>query len=226
MDMIKIENLQKKYPSPERGKEVMVLDGLNLTVKEGEFTAIMGESGAGKSTLMNIIGVLDAPDGGIYRLCGMELTGRSDRELSKIRSQSIGFIFQNCSLISSLTALENVKLPLFYQHLPKQKQIRIAQNALEQVGLSDRFSHLPGQLSGGQRQRVAIARAIATDPDVILADEPTGALDGRSGVEVMEALCRLHEQGKTILLITHDPKAAAYAQRILYLYDGKLHKTV
>jgi putative ABC transport system ATP-binding protein len=171
---------------------------------------------------MNIIGALDAPDSGSYRLDGQEVGSLPRRQLAKLRSQSIGFIFQNSSLIPSLTAFENVELPLSYRRIPKARRKALAAEALTRVGLADRMQHLPGQLSGGQRQRTAIARAIAASPELILADEPTGSLDQRSGSEVMQQLSALHQSGKTILLITHDPKVAAYADRTVYLRAGKL----
>ncbi len=222
--MIEMTNIQKSYPSPEKHGQVKVLDGLHLQVKKGEFVAIMGESGAGKSTLMNLIGAMDLPDGGSYTLAGMDVLSLSAKKLSAFRSRQVGFVFQNAGLIKALTALENVRLPLSYRHLPTKQQNEAAAAALAQMKLSDRQKHLPGQLSGGQRQRVAIARAIAADPQVILADEPTGALDRESAKEVMAALLSLHAKGKTILLITHDPMVAAYGERVLYLYDGKLHE--
>lgn len=224
MKMIEMKGIYKKYPSPEKAKEVLVLKDLDLTVEKGEFTAIMGESGAGKSTLMNIIGTMDLPDEGYYRLGETDISTLSAKQLSKFRSRKIGFIFQNSSLMPALTALENVKLPLSYQGMSHKAQNKRAEDALRQMRLSDRTGHLPGQLSGGQRQRVAIARAIAADPDVILADEPTGSLDASSGKEVMSALTALHQMGKTILLITHDPKAAMYADRILFLQNGRLYE--
>ncbi len=220
--MIELRDLSKSYPAPSGKAKVPVLKQLELTVKAGEFVAVMGESGVGKSTLMNIVGCLDVPDGGTYLLSGTEVGTLPARRLAKIRSREIGFIFQNSSLISSLTALENIELPLYYQHIPKKARRRMAEEALERVRLSERKNHLPGQLSGGQRQRAAIARAIAARPNLILADEPTGSLDARSGREVMEQMVRLHESGKTILLITHDPKTAAYADRTLYLKNGRL----
>lgn len=224
MGMIQMSGICKRYRLSDGGS-LPVLENLELSVERGEFAAIMGESGAGKSTLMNLIGTMDTPDAGTYFLDGTDIFSLSGKQLSAFRSQKIGFIFQSFSLIASLTALENVKLPLSYQHLPRSLQQQKAIQALAEVGLSERMHHLPGQLSGGQRQRTAIARAIAADPEVILADEPTGSLDAVSGKEVMEALAKLHQAGKTILLITHDAKAASYADRILYLHDGKLWET-
>ncbi len=222
--MIQMTGIQKSYPSPEKNKSVTVLDALSLDVKQGEFVAIMGESGAGKSTLMNIIGTMDKPDAGEYALSGVDVLSLSAKALSSFRSRKIGFIFQNAGLLKALTALENVKLPLSYRRMQGKEQTERAIQALGMMHLTDRQKHLPGQLSGGQRQRVAIARAIAADPELILADEPTGALDQQSANEVMAALTALHQKGKTILLITHDPAVAAYAKRVVYLYDGKLHE--
>ena len=222
--MIRIKHLYKTYPSPENKGRVAVLCDLSLTVETGEFVAIMGESGAGKSTLMNIIGAIDTPNSGSYLLSGVEMTGLSPGELTAFRAGQIGFIFQNSSLIPSLTALENAALPLYYRRVGKKERIKRAKEALSLVGLSERMGHLPHQLSGGQRQRAAIARVIASDPPMILADEPTGSLDAASGREVMGALKRLNEAGKTVLLITHDPHCAAYAKRVLYLKDGKLYE--
>ena len=221
MRMIEMSGIDKQYRLSD-GERLPVLQNLELSVERGEFAAIMGESGAGKSTLMNLIGTMDTPDAGTYFLDGTDIFSLSAKQLSAFRSKKVGFIFQSFSLIPSLTALENVKLPLSYQHLPRSVQQKRAEKALAEVGLAERMRHLPGQLSGGQRQRTAIARAMAADPEVILADEPTGSLDAVSGREVMEALKKLHQAGKTILLITHDAKAAAFADRILYLHDGKL----
>ncbi len=222
--MIEMSHITKSFPSPERKEQVTVLSELSLSVRKGEFVAIMGESGAGKSTLMNLIGTMDLPDRGSYTLAGVDVLSLSGSRLSSFRSKTVAFIFQHAGLIEALTAFENVRLPLQLRHLPAKEQIDRAEEALACMKLSDRKKHLPGQLSGGQKQRVAIARAIACDPEVILADEPTGALDQRSAKQVMKALQTLHQRGKTILLITHDPAVAAYADRICYLYDGKLHQ--
>lgn len=220
--MIDIRHLQKYYRSPDGKHSVKVLSDVNLWVKQGEFVAVMGESGAGKSTLMNIIGLLDEKDGGEYFLAGEDISLLSHKQKSLYRSKCIGFVFQNSSLLPSLTALENVMLPLSYQHIGKKERVQKAKAALDAVGLSDRLSHLPSQLSGGQRQKVAIARAIAVNPRVILADEPTGALDAKSGKEVMQLLTKMAQSGKTVVLITHDPNAAAYANRIVRLEKGRL----
>ena len=222
--MIEIRELCKSYPSPTGKKTLPVLSGLNFSVKDGEFVAIMGESGAGKSTLMNIIGGMDLPDSGSYCLSGVEMTALTPKELTAFRGSQIGFIFQNCSLIPSLTAFENVELPLKYRKIGRRERLDRTTQALNLVGLARRMHHLPGQLSGGQRQKAAVARAIASDAPMILADEPTGSLDAASGKEVMQSLSRLHRQGKTVLLITHDPKAAAYAERVVVLKEGRIQE--
>lgn len=202
--------------------EIRALDGINLTIREGEFTSIIGASGSGKSTLMNILGCLDFPTYGSYLLDGIEIRDLDDNELSKIRNQKIGFIFQSFNLIPSLNALENVELQLSYRGMERKKRRELAQRALEQVGLSNRMYHRPNQMSGGQQQRVAIARAIAVSPPIILADEPTGNLDSRSAQEVMKILLGLNEQGKTIVLITHDPRIAAQTANQIQIADGKI----
>lgn len=203
---------------------VQALDNVDLTVNEGEFIAITGPSGSGKSTLMNILGLLDTCDSGTYMFSGVDTGMLSDVELSRIRNEKIGFVFQAFNLIPTLSVLENVALPLTYRGMPSAKRIARSEAALEAVGLSARLSHKPYELSGGQQQRVAIARAIAADPELILADEPCGSLDSRSSKEVMELLRSRHECGKTVILITHDLEDAAYADRILTVCDGKLYK--
>lgn len=203
---------------------VQALDNVNLTVNEGEFIAVTGPSGAGKSTLMNILGLLDICDSGTYMFSGLDTKMLPDSELSRIRNEKIGFVFQSFNLIPTLSVLENVALPLAYRGIPAAKRLARSKEALESVGLSARLSHKPYELSGGQQQRVAIARAIAADPDLILADEPCGNLDSTSGKEVMELLRSRHECGKTVILITHSLSDAAYADRILTVRDGKLCK--
>ena len=203
---------------------VQALDNVDLTVNEGEFIAITGPSGSGKSTLMNILGLLDTCDSGTYMFSGVDTGMLSDVELSRIRNEKIGFVFQAFNLIPTLSVLENVALPLTYRGMSSAKRIARSKAALEAVGLSARLSHKPYELSGGQQQRVAIARAIAADPELILADEPCGSLDSRSSKEVMELLRSRHECGKTVILITHDLEDAAYADRILTVCDGKLYK--
>lgn len=201
---------------------VRALNGVSLDIKDGEYVTIVGTSGSGKSTLMNILGCLDTPTSGKYFLDEREVGSLSDSELSEIRSRRIGFIFQSFNLIPSLTALENVELPLLYRKIPKKKRGDIALEALESVGLSDRALHRPTELSGGQQQRVAIARAIAADPQMILADEPCGNLDSRSGAEVLDILAKLNKNGKTIIMITHNEDTAKQAKRLVRISDGKL----
>ena len=217
---IRAEDLHKHYKVG--GVTVRALDGVSLDIKDGEYVTIVGTSGSGKSTLMNILGCLDTPTSGRYFLDGREVGALSDTELSDIRSQRIGFIFQSFNLIPSLTALENVELPLLYRKVPKKQRGDIALKALERVGLSDRALHRPTELSGGQQQRVAIARAIAADPQIILADEPCGNLDSRSGAEVLNILEDLNKNGKTVIMITHNEDTARKAQRLIRISDGRL----
>lgn len=217
---IRAENLCKHYKVG--GVTVRALDGISLDIEDGEYVTIVGTSGSGKSTLMNILGCLDTPTAGRYFLDGREVGLLADKELSDIRSRRIGFIFQSFNLISGLTALENVELPLLYRKIPKRKRGDIALAALESVGLSDRALHRPTELSGGQQQRVAIARAIAADPQMILADEPCGNLDSRSGAEVLDILETLNKGGKTIVMITHNEDTAKKAQRLVRISDGRL----
>lgn len=220
MSLIEVKDLYKIYNPGEN--EVRALDGINLTVERGEFLAIVGQSGSGKSTFMNMIGLLDIPTSGTYLLDGIDVSSMTDDELSEIRNKEIGFIFQGFNLIPSLSAVENVELPLVYRGMKKEQRRALALEALERVGLSHRLDHLPKQLSGGQQQRVAIARAVAARPPVILADEPTGNLDSHSGVEVMKILHELHEEGRTVILITHDNGIADEAQRVIRIQDGQI----
>ncbi len=220
MSLIEIQDMYKIYNPGEN--EVRAIDGINLTIENGEFVAIIGQSGSGKSTLMNMLGLLDVPTSGKYLLNGQDVDGLSDDELSEIRNKEIGFIFQGFNLITSLTAVENVELPLVYRGMKKEKRNEIAIEALNRVGLSHRLDHLPKQMSGGQQQRVAIARAVAARPPIILADEPTGNLDSHSGVEVMKILHELHEEGRTVILITHDNDIANEAQRVIRIQDGQI----
>lgn len=220
MSLIEVKDLYKIYNPGEN--EVRALDGINLTVEKGEFLAIVGQSGSGKSTFMNMIGLLDIPTSGTYLLDGIDVSSMTDDELSEIRNKQIGFIFQGFNLISNLSAIENVELPLVYRGMKKEERHKLAIEALERVGLSHRLSHLPKQMSGGQQQRVAIARAVAARPPVILADEPTGNLDSHSGVEVMKILHELHREGRTIILITHDNEIAKEAQRVIRIQDGQI----
>ena len=201
--------------------ELEVLHGISLTVQEGEFVAIIGASGSGKSTLMNIIGVLDRPTEGSYVLDGVDVNGAKDAELSKIRNKKIGFVFQTYNLISKTNAIKNVEMPMLYAGVPGKQRVQRAKELLEVVGMGERMRHLPEELSGGQKQRVAIARAMANDPAIILADEPTGALDSVTGRKVMDLFHKLHdEEGKTIVLITHSPELAEETQRIVTIKDG------
>ncbi len=196
------------------------LDHASMEIRDGEFVSIIGPSGSGKSTMMNIIGCLDSADSGRYFLDGQEIAEYSESELAHIRSRKIGFVFQNFNLIGNLTALENVELPMIYQRVSRSERHRRAEDALERVRLSGRGSHRPNELSGGQQQRVAIARAIASRPSIILADEPTGNLDSKTGQEIMDIFHELHEQGHTIVLITHDDAIARQAQRRIHILDG------
>jgi len=203
--------------------ELEILHGVDLDVREGEFISIVGASGSGKSTLMNLIGVLDKPTEGHYRLDGTDVEDADDTELSAIRNRKIGFVFQNFNLISRTNALKNVELPMMYAGLPPRQRTQRAKELLELVEMADRMDHQPNELSGGQKQRVAIARAMANDPAIILADEPTGALDSKTGRMVMDLFHKLNrEQGKTIVLITHNPELAAETHRILTMHDGLL----
>ena len=220
MSLIEIRDMYKIYNPGEN--EVRAIDGVNLTIEHGEFVAIIGQSGSGKSTLMNMLGLLDVPTSGKYLLNGQDVDGLEDDELSEIRNKEIGFIFQGFNLITSLTAVENVELPLVYRGMKKEERNRLAVDALNRVGLSHRLDHLPKQMSGGQQQRVAIARAVAARPPIILADEPTGNLDSHSGVEVMKILHELHEEGRTVILITHDNDIANEAQRVIRIQDGQI----
>ena len=218
--VIELRDVYKIYQTGET--EVRALDGATLTVNKGEFVAIVGRSGSGKSTLMNILGCLDLPTSGSYRLGGEEVSDIPEKRLCFLRNQQIGFIFQSFHLLPSLTALENVELPLLFAGVPRAKRRQTAAAMLETVGLFDRMHHYPAQMSGGQQQRVAIARAVAGAPPLILADEPTGNLDESSGTAVMSILQQLHQSGTTVLLITHDPAVAAKAQRRVEMRAGKL----
>ncbi|RIX51050.1 ABC transporter ATP-binding protein [Paenibacillus nanensis] len=218
--LIEISNLVKQYVM---GKEtVTVLKGVSLHVYPGDFVAIVGPSGSGKSTMMNVIGCLDTPTEGSYKLDGTEVRGLSDDKLADIRNKKIGFIFQGFHLLPKLTALENCELPLIYRGLPAKQRRELALTALEQVGLGERVHHRPSELSGGQQQRVAIARALATNPPILLADEPTGALDMKTGQEVLGLMEELNRQGHTIVLITHDMDVAKRAKRTVVMRDGVL----
>ena len=219
--LIEIKNIYKIY-NEGKESEVRALDGVTLSIDQGEFVAIIGASGSGKSTLMNILGCLDVPTYGDYILNGTDVTDRTDRQLAHIRNKEIGFIFQGYNLIPALTAYENVELPLIYQGISVFQRKERVMAALERVGLGEKWRHKPSQLSGGQQQRVSIARAIATHPPIIMADEPTGALDSKTGKHVLEILHSLHEGGSTIILITHDNGIAATAHRIVRISDGHI----
>ena len=218
--LVDVQDICKVYNPGEN--EVWALDHISVHIQESEFVAIIGQSGSGKSTLMNMLGCLDVPTSGTYMLHGQDVSHMSDDELSDIRNKEIGFIFQGFNLIQNLTALENVELPLIYRGVSKKERIALAENALKKVGLENRMDHKPSEMSGGQQQRVAIARAIAQAPPIILADEPTGNLDSGSSREIMQILKELHEEGRTVILITHDNGIAAQAKRIIKIMDGKI----
>jgi putative ABC transport system ATP-binding protein len=219
--LIDIQNLYKIY-NEGKESEVRALDGVSLRIEKGEFVAIVGQSGSGKSTMMNVLGCLDIPTYGDYLLNGTDVTSLTDKQLAHVRNKEIGFIFQGYNLIQELDALENVTLPLIYQGISVFDREDIAMEALAKVGMDDRAHHRPSEMSGGQQQRVAIARAIATKPPIIMADEPTGALDSKTGKHVLEILRDLYRGGTTILLITHDDGIAATAKRVVRLSDGKV----
>ena len=219
--LIDIKDLYKIY-NEGKESEVRALDGVSLQIDRGEFVAIVGQSGSGKSTLMNLLGCLDIPTYGEYHLDGTDVTDLSDRQLAHIRNKQIGFIFQGYNLIQELDALENVTLPLIYQGVSVFDREDLAMEALERVGMADRAHHKPSEMSGGQQQRVAIARAIATKPNIIMADEPTGALDSKTGRHVLEILRELYREGTTVLLITHDNGIAATTRRVIRLSDGRV----
>lgn len=215
---IRLRNIKKIYKMG--GQELAALNGINLDIKRGEFAALMGPSGSGKSTLMNILGCLDRPTVGSYELEGKEVAHLSDDELAVMRNKHIGFVFQNFNLLSRISSLENVALPLVYAGVGASERRKRAQEVLEAVGLGDRAGHLPNELSGGQRQRVAIARALVNNPEIIMADEPTGNLDTKSTKEIMEIFQEMHGRGKTIILVTHEPEIAVCANRQLLVRDG------
>ena len=220
--LLELKNIYKNYI--QGTMEVPVLKDINLCVEEGEYVAIMGPSGSGKSTLMNIIGCIDKPTSGTYLLDDVEIEKCKDKELSEVRNQKIGFVFQNFNLLPRQSALDNLALPLQYAKVPIKKRKQKAKEMLEMVDLADRVSFKPTQLSGGQKQRVAIARAMVADPKILLADEPTGALDSKSGLQVMELFDTLHKQGVTIIMITHSDEIASYADRVVKIIDGELYE--
>lgn len=219
-EIVNMKNICKSYYFGNQ--EVKVLKNINLTVSKGEFVSVLGPSGSGKTTLMNIIGCLDIPTSGKYYLCGHDISEMNEIELARIRNKEIGFVFQSFFLLPRLTALQNVELPLIYSKIPQKERRRKAEGMLSRVGLSDKMNNLPNQLSGGQQQRVAIARALVTEPSIILADEPTGALDQKTGTEIVEYFEKLNEEGKTIIIITHDINVAGHAHRTVKILDGKL----
>ncbi|WP_312334504.1 ABC transporter ATP-binding protein [Anaerospora hongkongensis] len=215
---IVLQNVTKRYQMGE--ETVSALVDISLQINDGEFAAIMGPSGSGKSTMMNILGCLDRPSSGSYLLDGYEVATLNDDELAKTRNKRIGFVFQNFNLLSRVSAWDNVALPLVYARVPENERLERAAKLLDMVGLAARKNHLPNELSGGQRQRVAIARALVNNPSIIMADEPTGNLDSRSSVDIMNIFSSLHEQGRTVILVTHEPDIAEYAKRVITVRDG------
>jgi putative ABC transport system ATP-binding protein len=222
MPLIETRDLWKSYIMGE--EEIHALRGVSIEIQRGEYVAIMGPSGSGKSTLMNLIGCLDTPTKGSYLLNDKEVAAMNDDELARIRNEEIGFVFQTFNLLPRATALHNVELPLVYAGVSGKARQDRAKLALEKVELTSRASHRPNELSGGQRQRVAIARALVNNPSILLADEPTGNLDSKTGTEIMALFARLHEGGNTIILVTHEPDIAAYAHRVIYIRDGQVEK--
>jgi len=219
--MIKLENAARTYHMGNT--DVAALRGVDLKIEDGELVAIMGPSGSGKSTLMHLIGALDQPDEGSMVFGEQDVSKQGRNQLAELRGKHIGFVFQSFNLIATLTALENVELPMMYQGVARKDRLTKARNLLEQLGVGDRADHLPTELSGGEQQRVAIARALVNDPDLLLADEPTGNLDSKTGKQIMELLAKLNEeQGMTVVLVTHDPAVARYAQRTIHIFDGKV----
>lgn len=220
MASIKLEDVQKKYHLGDTIVEA--LKEVDVEIKEGEFVAIMGPSGSGKSTLMNMVGALDIPTSGKVSVGDTDISSLSEDDLAVLRSKKVGFVFQQFNLIPSMNATENVALPMLFRGKSKKERTERAQNILEKVGLGDRLTHMPSELSGGQRQRVSVARALANDPDIILADEPTGNLDSETGEKIMDLLTELNKEGKTIIMVTHDETDANYANRIINIVDGKV----
>ncbi|QQE11790.1 ABC transporter ATP-binding protein [Planctomycetota bacterium] len=219
-----INDVYKIYQKNKDAPAVHALDGVSVNIPEGQYLAIMGPSGSGKSTLMNILGCLDRPTKGDYLIDGTNVAVMNDEDLSQIRGQKLGFVFQAFNLIPQLTILENVQVPLFYQAIPKHERIKAAEETLAKVGLSDRLTHRPSQLSGGQMQRVAIARALVNKPSILLADEPTGNLDSKTGTDILNMFDDLHREGLTIIMVTHDESVADRCQRVIRLKDGKLDR--
>lgn len=217
---IALNNITKTYVMGDA--EVRALDGVSLSIETGEFAAIIGPSGSGKSTLMNILGCLDRPTGGSYQLGGQEVEGLNDDQLAKVRNKMIGFVFQNFNLLPRMSAQQNVALPLIYAGVERKSRLDKAARVLAEVGLGERIMHRPNEMSGGQRQRVAIARALINDPEILIADEPTGNLDTKSSLEIMDIFCKLNDAGRTVILVTHEPDIAAYARRVIQVRDGKV----
>jgi len=224
MSLIETQDLWKTYQMGD--EEIHALRGVSIQIERGEYVAIMGPSGSGKSTLMNLIGCLDTPSKGSYLLNSKQVSQMDDNELARIRNEEIGFVFQTFNLLPRATALRNVELPLVYAGVPAREREQRAKAALEKVELSTRMTHRPNELSGGQRQRVAIARALVNNPSILLADEPTGNLDSKTGVEIMGVFERLHKAGNTIVLVTHEPDVAAYAYRSIHIRDGQVEHDV
>jgi putative ABC transport system ATP-binding protein len=224
MALIETQNLWKTYSMG--AEQIHALQGVDVSIDRGEYVAIMGPSGSGKSTLMNLIGCLDTPSQGSYLLNGKLVSQMNDDELARIRNEEIGFVFQTFNLLPRATALHNVELPLIYGGVTGKERQRRAKEALERVELGDRMTHRPNELSGGQRQRVAVARALVNNPSILLADEPTGNLDSKTGEEIMGLFARLHESGNTIVLVTHEADIAAHAHRVVHIKDGKVEKDV
>ena len=224
MALIETRDLWKTYQMGD--EEIHALRGVSIAIERGEYVAIMGPSGSGKSTLMNLIGCLDTPSKGTYLLNGKEVSLMNDNELARIRNEEIGFVFQTFNLLPRATALHNVELPLVYAGISKKERLEQAKAAIEKVELTHRMTHKPNELSGGQRQRVAIARALVNNPSILLADEPTGNLDSKTGVEIMALFARLHQGGNTIIVVTHEADIAAYAHRVIAIRDGQVERDV
>ena len=224
MPLIETRDLWKTYVMGD--EEIHALRGVSITIERGEYVAIMGPSGSGKSTLMNLVGCLDTPSKGTYLLNGKMVSEMNDNELARIRNEEIGFVFQTFNLLPRASALHNVELPLVYAGMSKSARLEQAKEAIEKVELTPRMNHKPNELSGGQRQRVAIARALVNNPSILLADEPTGNLDSKTGVEIMALFARLHEAGNTIIVVTHEADIAAYAHRVIAIRDGEVAKDI